>query len=272
MRLRGKAECDGLSAVILHHRKWGAPSGEPVVCVHGTTQHGGVFEELAGRLVAGGRYVVAVDLRGHGLSDREPPWDTQSHVDDLLETVDALDLESATWVGHSYGGLLCAALGARAPERVDRLALLDPAIEIPADYALGAAEIDRLDWSFTSSDGAVNALLSSPGVVAAPREVVAAFVADDLRAGSDGMLHFSFCRSTAVVLWSEMTRPAPPVASVPTLIVRPVASFVPGREQDRRYRQELGSMLKIVVVPDGHNVLWESLPQTAEAVEQLLAG
>jgi lipase len=257
--------------VILHHRKWGPPSGEPIVCVHGTTQHGGIFEELAGRLVGGGRHLVAVDLRGHGRSDRQPPWDTQTHVDDVLETVEALGLERAAWVGHSYGGLLCAAVAARGPERVDRLALLDPAIEIPPEYALGAAEVDRLDWSFTSSDGAVNALLSSPGVVAAPREIVADFVASDLERGPDGLLRFGFCRSTAVVLWSEMTRPAPPIAPVPTLIVRPVASFVPGREQDRRYREALGSLLKIVAVPDGHNVLWESLQETAGALEQLLA-
>ncbi len=267
--LTGK--CDGLSAVILHHRQWGPPNGSPVVCVHGVTQHGGVFEGFAQRLAEARLRVIAVDLRGHGQSDHEPPWDTQRHVDDLLETLDALDVGRAALVGHSYGGLVCATVAARAPERVDRLGLLDPAIEILPAHALASAEVDRLDWSFSSVDGAVAALLSSPNVIAAPRETITAFVDDDLRRGPDGLLRFSFCRSTAVVLWSEMSRPAPPIARLPTLIVRPVASYLPGRDQDQRYRAEIGSLLKIVAVPNGHNVLWEALPETTSAVEQFLA-
>jgi lipase len=264
-------EGDGVIGVILHHRQWGAPRDTPVICVHGTTQHGGVFEEFAQRLVPSGRCVIAVDLRGHGRAGSEPPWDTQSLVDDILETLDALDISRATWVGHSYGGLLCATVAAHAPQRVDRLALLDPAIEIPPAHALASAEVDRLDWSFTSTDGAVTALLSSPNVVAASRDVVDAYVTDDLQRGSDGLLRFSFCRSAVVVLWSEMTRPAPSIAQLPTLIVRPVASYLDGRVQDRRYREELRSLLKVVAVPNGHNVLWESLPETVDAVERLLA-
>ena len=256
--------------MILPTRRWGFPRADPVVCVHGATQHGGVFEDLGKRLAANGRFVVAPDLRGHGESGREPPWDTDTHADDLLATVDELGIERAAWIGHSYGGLVAAAVAARAPERVERLALLDPGLEVPPEHALGAAEIDRLDWSFTNVDGAVNALLSSPGVVAAPRETVAAYVEDDLQRGGDGLLRFSFCRSTVVVLWSEMTRPAPPIAQLPTLLVRPVASYLDGRAQDRRYRQTLNSLLTIAAVPGGHNVLWESPVETAAAVEKFL--
>lgn len=229
-----------------------------------------MFQPLAERLELAGRYVVAVDLLGHGQSPREPPWDTQAQVDAVLDTLDSLGVEHATWVGHSYGGLLCASVAARVPGRVSQLALLDPALEIPADYALASAEVDRLDWSFTGTAGAVAALLSSPNVVAAPEQVVADYVARDLRPGPDGLLRFSFCRSAVVVLWSDMVRRAPPVAQVPTLLIRPVASFLEGQAQDRRYREELGSLLKIAAVPNGHNVLWESPLETTAAVMQLL--
>jgi lipase len=256
--------------VILPTRRWGFRQAEPVVCLHGATQHAGVFEDLGKQLAAAGRFVVAPDLRGHGESGREPPWDTETHVDDVLATLDDLGIERAAWVGHSYGGVVAATAAARAPDRVERLALLDPGLEVPPEHALGAAEIDRLDWSFTNADGAVNALLSSPGVVAAPRETVAAYVEDDLERGADGLLRFSFCRSTVVTLWSEMSRPAPPVAQVPTLLIRPVASYLDGRAQDRRYRQSLNSLLTIVAVPNGHNVLWESPVETAAALERFL--
>ncbi|NDU78961.1 alpha/beta hydrolase, partial [Actinomadura sp. DSM 109109] len=43
--------------------------------------HAGRFAGLAARL--GDAYrVVAVDLRGHGLSTWEPPWDLGTHLDD----------------------------------------------------------------------------------------------------------------------------------------------------------------------------------------------
>jgi pimeloyl-ACP methyl ester carboxylesterase len=255
----------------LKAREWGAGNGEPILCVHGLTQHGGIFEPLAQRLVQDGARVVSLDLRGHGESGHDPPWTTETHVDDLLETADALGVERATWIGHSFGGRMIAAVAERAPERVDRLVLLDPGLEVPADYALKSAEMDRLDWSFSSVDGAVNALLSSDSVVAAPREVVTAYVANELRPGPDGRLRFGYCPSTVVTAWSELVRPAPSVAPMPTLIVRPVTSAIHNRADDRRYRDALGSQLTMAVVPHGHNVLWEAPSETEGAIVDFLA-
>lgn len=258
--------------MLLHTRKWGsAGAAQPVICVHGIAQHGGIFEALGRRLAENGRRVIAVDLRGHGDSGREPPWNTDTHVDDLLETVYSLDVGSATWIGHSFGGRVVATLGARLPERADRMVLLDPGFSVPAAHALRSAEIDRLDWSFASIDGAVNALLSADTVVAAPRETVVAFATDYLQRGSDGRLRFRFSPAAAVVAWSEVTLPSPPIAPVPTLLVRPVTSAIHSRGEDRRYRDALGSLLVMAAVPNGHNVLWESPTETTAAIVGFLA-
>lgn len=257
--------------MLLHARRRGPrAAADTVICVHGVGQHGGVFESLGQGLAAQGHSVVAVDLRGHGCSDREPPWNAETQVDDLLETADALGIERATWIGHSFGGRLVAALAARTPERVDRLVLLDPGIQVPPDRALRSAEIDRLDWSFSTVDGAVNALLASDSVVAASREIVAAYVSGAVQRGLDGRLRFGFCPSAAVVAWSEMTLPPPPIAQLPTLVVRAAVPLVDGRAQDRRYRDALGTLLTVVTVPNGHNVLWESPIETAAAIESFL--
>jgi lipase len=255
---------------VLHTRRWGA-GGADVVCVHGIAQHGGIFEALGQQLAESGRRVLSVDLRGHGASLREPPWNTDAQVDDLLDTADSLGIAAAAWIGHSFGGRLIAALAARAPERVERLALLDPGLGVPPAHALRSAEIDRLDWSFASVDGAVNALLSADTVVAAPRETVAAFAADYLRRGSDGRLRLDYSPAAAVVAWNEVTLPSPPIAPIPTLLVRPVASAIHSRPEDRRYRDALGSLLVLAAVPNGHNVLWESPAETAAAVSAFLA-
>jgi pimeloyl-ACP methyl ester carboxylesterase len=230
-----------------------------------------VFEQLGQRLAANGHSVIAVDLRGHGDSGREPPWNGATHVGDLLETLDAAGVERASWVGHSFGGRIVAEAAARAPERSERLVLLDPGLELSPQAALRSAEIDRLDWSFATPEGALNALLSSDSVVAAPREVVEAFVRGDVKKGADGRFRFGFCPSAAVVAWSEMALPAPPIAELPTLVVRvDVPLFPVDGALEARYVDVLGELLTLKTVPNGHNVLWESPAETGEAIERFI--
>ncbi len=256
--------------MLLHTREYGPAGAAAVVCVHGLAQHGGIYDELAETLAAAGRRVLAVDLRGHGASGYEPPWNLATHVDDLLETAAGHGVEVATWIGHSFGGLVLATLAARAPERVQRLALLDPCIGMPPDLALIGAERDRQDWSFGTPEGAANALLSAETVVATPAATIAAYVADDLVRGSDGRLRFRYAPAALVTAWSEMALAPPPIAQLPTLLVRPVASSHSGSSQDLRYRQALGPLLRMVAVPNGHNVLWESPAETAAAIAEFL--
>lgn len=257
--------------MVLNARRWGPPARESVVCVHGIAHHSGIFDDLGERLAAAGHAVVAVDLRGHGESGREPPWDTETQVQDLLETLDALEIERAHWVGHSFGGRLAASASSAAPERTARLVLLEPGLEVPAARALRGAEIDRLDWSFATRDGAVNALLSSDTIVAAPKEVVEAFVRGDVRKGPDGRFRFSFSPAAVVVAWSEVSRPSPPVARVPTLAILAEVPLVDAAAIKRRYTEALGDLLTLATVPHGHNMLWESPAETIAAIEGFLA-
>jgi lipase len=255
--------------MILKSRSWGEAGRDGIVCVHGVGQHGGIFAGLGECLAERGHLATAVDLRGHGDSGREPPWSVERHLQDLLETLDARGIRRAALVGHSFGGRVAAALAAAAGERIGRLVLLEPGLQIPPDRALQGAEMDRLDWSFETPEGAVNALLGRDEAVATPREVAESYVRDDVREGPDGRYRFRFCPGAAVTAWSEMALPAPPIAPVPTLIVRTEVSLVSlGVEQ--RYRDELGARLTVATVPNGHNVLWESPAETFAAVTGFL--
>ncbi len=120
----------------LRLREWGA--GAPLVCLHGIGESGEHFRALAGRLAD--RRLLAPDLRGHGRSEREPPWSLEQHLEDVLETVGE---ESRDWLGHSLGGRLCVELANRRPELVERLVLLDPALRLQPENALRLAEAER---------------------------------------------------------------------------------------------------------------------------------
>jgi lipase len=255
--------------MLLNARCWGETHHECIVCIHGLTQRGAVFGSLAERLCELSYRVISVDLRGHGKSGHEPPWSTERHVHDVLETLTAFGVQRCTLIGHSFGGRVAAATAAAAAESTESLVLLDPGLEIPPQRALQGAELDRLDWSFERPEGAINALLAGNGVIATSRDTVAAYVAEDLCRGSDGRYRFSFCPSAVVAAWSEMCLPAPPIATLPTLVVCVEGSLFTASLEER-YRARLASLLSVVRVPNGHNVLWESAEETTEAVEHFL--
>jgi lipase len=251
----------------LHTRTWGPERPSRVVCIHGLTQHGGIFDDLGQRLAARGHGTMAVDLRGHGASGPEPPWNVDTHADDLIETLEAAGVERALWVGHSFGGRIAATLAAAEHERTTGVALLEAPLRVTPERALRTIEIERLDWSFATVDGAIQAMLSSEIMVAPPREVVSAFVRDDVRKGPDGRFRFGFSPGAAVVAWSEMALPPPPIARVPTLLLNAAKPMIDPSERDRRYAEELDGLQRRVEVPNGHNVLWEAPDETLAAVE-----
>ena len=119
--------------MLLQLHEWGERTAPPVVALHGIGGFGRRFRKLAEERLAGRFRVVAPDLRGHGSSSWEPPWTIATHVADVLETIDAAGVERARFVGHSYGGRLILELAALEPKRIERAALLDPAIELLAD-------------------------------------------------------------------------------------------------------------------------------------------
>jgi pimeloyl-ACP methyl ester carboxylesterase len=256
--------------MLLNTREWGAKTPKRIVCLHGVTHHSGVFETLGERLAGDGHSVIALDLRGHGRSGSEPPWNTDTHMADVIETLDEKGIERALWIGHSFGGRVAATLAAVETDRTEALVLLETALQVDPGQALKAIEIERLDWSFATADGAVNAMLASDRMVAPPRDVIEAFAREDLRKGSDGRLRFSVSPGAAVVAWNEMTLPPPPIASVPTLLVSAAKPLADPSDRDRRYSEALGGLQERVEVPNGHNILWESPAETLGAIRAFI--
>jgi pimeloyl-ACP methyl ester carboxylesterase len=95
--------------------------GEPVVLIHGLGSSADLNWRVPGVLGALARefQVVAVDLPGHGRSDR--PRDRQAYgvqvVDDVALLLDHLKLPKAHLVGYSMGGMVALKFAARHPGR-----------------------------------------------------------------------------------------------------------------------------------------------------------
>jgi lipase len=232
------------------------------VCLHGVSGHAGRFRAL-GEDGLTERRVLAPDLRGHGESSAEPPWTVEAHVADALETASAAGVRRAEWLGFSFGGRVAAALAAAAPERVERLILLDPALQLPPDVCLEQAESELEDVSFATADEAIDDRLAAGTIFHTPRELLEQEMRENLVRGQDGRLRHRHSRVAAIGAWSEMAAPAPPVAAVPTLIVRAERSWIP---------VDLGRYpnAEVVTVPGGHSVLWDAFEETVAALRRFL--
>jgi pimeloyl-ACP methyl ester carboxylesterase len=120
----------------IHFLDWGGPdgTGRPgVLLIHGLGQTAWTWTPVARRLVAAGSRVVAMDLRGHGLSDA-PTEDGAYRADAFAEDVVAVAEGSGLLVdgpdrlvvvGHGFGGMVAAWGAARLGARCAGVVLVD---------------------------------------------------------------------------------------------------------------------------------------------------
>jgi pimeloyl-ACP methyl ester carboxylesterase len=98
----------------------------PFLLVHGLASNARVWDGVARSLAAHGHRVVAVDLRGHGLSEApEDGYDTDTAADDLAGLAAALGLSGPVVAGQSWGGNVTLSLAARHPRVAAAVACVD---------------------------------------------------------------------------------------------------------------------------------------------------
>lgn len=248
--------------------EWGEPGAPRVVCLHGVRNHGGHFGPLAARL--SGYHVVAPDLLGHGHSPWDPPWDIETH---LRAIVDSVGARESVLIGHSFGGRLALELAARAPKLVPKVVFLDPAILLPGHVALAAAERERAEKAYVSFDELIERRYDESQLLRAPRELVVEDLAAHVDVGDDGRVRYRYCQSAVVAAYGEMASQPPPFESVrvPTLLVLGEQSYLPYDHLLDSHRAALGDLLELVVVPGGHSVTWDALEETSAATTAFLA-
>jgi non-heme chloroperoxidase len=111
----------------LQYRRQGPENGSAVILLHGYSDSSLSFGRIMPLLPSEQR-VIAVDLRGHGDSDKPADRYRMSDLaDDVIGMMDRLHVASAVVVGHSMGSFVAQALVERAPRRVSGLVLVGSA-------------------------------------------------------------------------------------------------------------------------------------------------
>jgi esterase len=138
----------------LAYRSGGPADGTAVILLHGMAGRSDTWDGVAGALIAAGRRVVALDLRGHGRSARAASYPLSDFSTDVITLLDQLELAQVDLVGHSLGGFVALSVAARQPQRIRRLLIEDA--PIPSR--------DKTDPNRVPSVPSLRRLLASMGI------------------------------------------------------------------------------------------------------------
>ena len=209
--------------MLLFHR-FDGPEDAPVLVLSnslGTTNE--MWEPQLPALTESFR-VLRHDRRGHGRSEVPPgPYTIDDLGRDVLELLDALELERVSYCGLSIGGMDGMWIAANAPERLDRLCLCSTSANLgPPELWVDRAATVRADGTDAVADATMGRWFSSafheahPEVVARFREMVASTPAEGYASCCEAIRDWDFrdelgrISAPTLVLSAEVDPSTPP--------------------------------------------------------------
>lgn len=127
--------------IKIHYQEFGDKNNPTLLLIHGYGTSVYTWNSTAPLLAESGFYVVAVDLVGFGLSEK-PRWfdyliESQTRI--VLNFMSRLKIDSATFVGSSYGGAIASLIALDEPQKVEKLILVSSVCnnEIVKDFFVG---------------------------------------------------------------------------------------------------------------------------------------
>jgi pimeloyl-ACP methyl ester carboxylesterase len=222
-----------LSSGRLHALRSGPEGGAPVICVPGLSANARSFDVIAAYLAAARRHLVALDLRGRGLSPAGAPgthgW--RRHAEDVLEATTKLGFASFDLIGHSMGAFVSMQAAALEVGRIRRLVLIDAAgVPEPAVIPPILAAVQRLGIVYRTAEDYL-AVIQRHGAAEPWDELWKAHYLYDLEAVAGGVQSRTSkaavledvvygSRQDVKTLWPDL--------KMPTLLVRAGRPLLPG--------------------------------------------
>jgi long-chain acyl-CoA synthetase len=190
--------------------------------------------------------VIALDLRGHGLSDQpEGPYDLETLLNDLDTALHRLDLpRTFVLIGHSFGGALSIEYALRRPNRVSHLVLVAASGRYPLAW--------YFRWALNLPLPLLNAVYPLlRRAIPAPPRVLRPFYFETL-------LHWNG--------WERMHLLRPPA-----LVIRGYRDRVFDRPLFERVAREIPRAEDVNVGASGHMVMLERRDAVNRAVDRFLS-
>jgi len=141
--------------------------GKSVLCIHGITANCRCWDVLA-QALSGDYRMLAMDLRGRGLSDKPPGgYSIETHCNDIRALLENLGLKTAVLMGHSLGAFIAIVFAATYPEMVDGLVLVDGGGKLSEEqmnkvFAGIKPSLDRLGKVFPSFETYLDMMKQAP--------------------------------------------------------------------------------------------------------------
>jgi pimeloyl-ACP methyl ester carboxylesterase len=115
------------NGVNIHYQRVG--QGPDMVMIHGFTGNLAVWHLQIAPLLWDHYRMLSYDLRGHGHSDTPPAGYTADDMaEDLYQLLNALEIEQAILVGHSFGADIALYFAYHHPERVKEVVAIEAAL------------------------------------------------------------------------------------------------------------------------------------------------
>jgi pimeloyl-ACP methyl ester carboxylesterase len=273
---------DGLTLFARDYPAAGEGERLPVICLHGLTRNSKDFEEIAPIIAGWGRRVIVPDVRGRGLSDRDPNpknYRPPVYARDIVEMMTAFEVSRAVFLGTSMGGLITLTLMATRPKVIAAAILNDVGPAIAPEgiarilgYAGKKAEISN--WNDAAD------YVRRTNAVAFPDfgdEDWHRFAQRTFRQGPNGP-ELDYDPAISVPLSKPPSKLAPLIAGLlfrrlarkkPTLLIRGALSDVISSSIADRMQLQAPGMKRVDVPNVGHAPMLTE-PAAVDAIEEFL--
>jgi 3-oxoadipate enol-lactonase len=235
-----------------------AGDGEPLVLLHSNGCSAWEYEFVLPGL-ARTRRVIAMDMPGHGDSDRiVRHYSMEMYADSVIGLLDALGIRRAAVSGASIGGTICLALGR------DHAARVHPAVIVEAPLRTGAQWAQmwpRIEASYAEPTQTEAVL--KPRFRAVTSELLSRWNTDRNKAGAWTMVDVMRAMRDFDALAALAAQAGPSAA-----IIGEVGTAAPNRGE---YERHLGAARVVVLADCGHFPMIDDPAAFVAAHERLLA-
>src|SRR5690625_48614 len=98
--------------------------GECIVLIHAIGMNYTLWNQILPAMGTPSRKILLYDIRGHGGTvEWGDDWTLELLARDLTQLLNAINIETATIVGHSLGGMIAQVFALNHPARVEKLIL-----------------------------------------------------------------------------------------------------------------------------------------------------